>query len=468
MQARKRISLDNSVLEKATRSYHHTDVASSLCAVTEASTFVCDDSESSSDRASVTSQSVASRASLEALRVPAVPRPDAEKPAAEKPAAPVAACAEAACAAPPPAPLSVVSEQTSEISSASAHSQGPRHDALRSSVQQHRRQVLSDYAPGVGPARRRPNVSGPRPSSLADEEEQVHMASFNPFPPGTPGAVAQALLEAVGRTSMSGADAADGTRMAAEAAPSPRCSSISGARPIPMRRSVSMSEDITAGSEGSPATTASTSPTMVMQSFLYTPRDSAAAQQQTAASALCPPLAPRPATPCSGRGRASTALAPSTLSDPQRRSSGEEVPIEEREMRVLVAEDNRINQLVVQKVLKRVVPRCTIDIVEDGEAALQAILERPLYDLVLMDLHMPRMDGLEAARRVRQTNPSKPRIVALTADTLVGVAQRCEAAGMDDYVAKPFHVDDMRRILSVPFDDAPAKSLAAGVKSAAA
>jgi CheY-like chemotaxis protein len=119
-----------------------------------------------------------------------------------------------------------------------------------------------------------------------------------------------------------------------------------------------------------------------------------------------------------------------------------------RTLRILIAEDNKVNQLVVQKVLRRVVPTCEIEVVEDGEAALLSILERPAYDLVLMDIHMPRMDGLEAVRRVRERGfcPGEPRIVALTADTIHG-RQRCMDAGMDDYVTKPFSVDDMRRIL---------------------
>jgi CheY-like chemotaxis protein len=117
-------------------------------------------------------------------------------------------------------------------------------------------------------------------------------------------------------------------------------------------------------------------------------------------------------------------------------------------LRILVAEDNKINQLVVQKVLRHVVPTCEIEVVEDGEAALRSICERPAFDLVLMDIHMPRMDGLEAARRVRERSPSgEPRIVALTADTIHG-RQHCIDAGMDDYVTKPFGVEDMRRILA--------------------
>lgn len=120
-----------------------------------------------------------------------------------------------------------------------------------------------------------------------------------------------------------------------------------------------------------------------------------------------------------------------------------------RPLKVLIAEDNKINQLVTRKVVGKVRPCCEIDVVSDGEAALLTILEKPEYDLVLMDLHMPRMDGLEATRRVRERHPSRPLIVALTADTVVGTRQKCLAAGMNEYVSKPFHVKDMQRILQM-------------------
>jgi CheY-like chemotaxis protein len=117
-------------------------------------------------------------------------------------------------------------------------------------------------------------------------------------------------------------------------------------------------------------------------------------------------------------------------------------------LRILVAEDNKINQLVVQKVLRVVVPTSSVTIVEDGEAAVQAITGDEDFDLVLMDLHMPKMGGLEASQRVRELMPRGPRIVALTADTVADVGRKCLEAGMNDYVTKPFNVNDMRRILA--------------------
>ena len=118
-------------------------------------------------------------------------------------------------------------------------------------------------------------------------------------------------------------------------------------------------------------------------------------------------------------------------------------------MRILIAEDNKINQMVARKVLWHVLPDCAIDVVENGEEVLLAVANNPKYDLILMDIHMPKMDGLEAARRVRaMCSPSlSPRIVALSADTLKSVHQQCRAVGIDEFISKPFRVNDMRRIL---------------------
>lgn len=180
------------------------------------------------------------------------------------------------------------------------------------------------------------------------------------------------------------------------------------------------------------------SSTVAMQSFLYQPvglgrgpgmAGEAARQDAQARSAAGASTADSRQIP-----------APQTASVPPETGHG-------RALRILIAEDNKINQLVTKKVVCKVRPSCEIDVVSDGEAALLTILERPEYDLVLMDLHMPRMDGLEATRRVRERHPLRPLIVALTADTVIGTRQKCLQAGMDEYISKPFHVKDMQRIL---------------------
>ncbi|MFN9543150.1 MAG: response regulator [Alphaproteobacteria bacterium] len=110
-----------------------------------------------------------------------------------------------------------------------------------------------------------------------------------------------------------------------------------------------------------------------------------------------------------------------------------------RSLRVLVAEDNRINVMLATAMLGKL--GHTVDTVGNGREALEALAARP-YDIVLMDVHMPEMDGLEATRRIREAERSGRRktrtpIVALTASTLEGDRQVCIDAGMDDFLAKP-------------------------------
>jgi CheY-like chemotaxis protein len=104
---------------------------------------------------------------------------------------------------------------------------------------------------------------------------------------------------------------------------------------------------------------------------------------------------------------------------------------------VLLVEDDAVNQLVVETMLSKL--GCSVEVVGDGEAACEAS-ERARYDLILMDLHMPNMDGYEATRRIREGEKLRglyTPIVALTADALAGDRQRCIDAGMDDFVTKP-------------------------------
>jgi len=110
-----------------------------------------------------------------------------------------------------------------------------------------------------------------------------------------------------------------------------------------------------------------------------------------------------------------------------------------RSLRVLVAEDNRINIMLATAMLGKL--GHTVDTVGNGREALEALAARP-YDIVLMDVHMPEMDGLEATRRIREAEKTGRRktrtpIVALTASTLEGDRQVCLDAGMDDFLAKP-------------------------------
>jgi signal transduction histidine kinase len=118
---------------------------------------------------------------------------------------------------------------------------------------------------------------------------------------------------------------------------------------------------------------------------------------------------------------------------------------DQKPLRVLVAEDNPSNQKVLMLMLKRMGYRP--DAVADGREVLQA-LERQPYDLVLMDVKMPEMDGITAAQVIRRLWPnSSPKIVAITAYALEGDREKCLEAGMDDYISKPVQKKDLEATL---------------------
>lgn len=114
---------------------------------------------------------------------------------------------------------------------------------------------------------------------------------------------------------------------------------------------------------------------------------------------------------------------------------------------ILVAEDKRTNQIVISKILDRAGHRVTI--VDNGEAALD-ILEMQEFDLVLMDVNMPVMNGIEATKLYRFASLDRPRvpIIALTADATEEVARRCEEAGMDACVTKPIEPNRLLEIIN--------------------
>ncbi len=120
-------------------------------------------------------------------------------------------------------------------------------------------------------------------------------------------------------------------------------------------------------------------------------------------------------------------------------------------LRILLAEDNVVNQKLALRLLQRMGYRA--DLAANGIEAIEGI-ERQTYDLVLMDVQMPEMDGLEASRRItsRWSVESRPRIVAMTANAMQGDREACLAAGMDDYVTKPIRVDQLiDALMAVPY-----------------
>lgn len=113
--------------------------------------------------------------------------------------------------------------------------------------------------------------------------------------------------------------------------------------------------------------------------------------------------------------------------------------------RVLLAEDNEINQLVAKEILKEM--GVSVDVAENGIEAVE-LAGTNRYDVILMDLHMPVMDGLTATRRIKQLPQAKNTpIVAMTADAMIGVQEQVLEAGMVDYVTKPFEPRELFSLL---------------------
>ncbi|HMA07171.1 MAG TPA: response regulator, partial [Ramlibacter sp.] len=116
-------------------------------------------------------------------------------------------------------------------------------------------------------------------------------------------------------------------------------------------------------------------------------------------------------------------------------------------LRILLAEDNVVNQKLAMRLLQQMGYRA--DLASNGIEAIEC-MERQPYDVVLMDVQMPEMDGLEAARRInaKWKSGERPRIVAMTANAMQGDREECLAAGMDDYVTKPIAIDRLVEALS--------------------
>jgi signal transduction histidine kinase/DNA-binding response OmpR family regulator len=121
-------------------------------------------------------------------------------------------------------------------------------------------------------------------------------------------------------------------------------------------------------------------------------------------------------------------------------------PVAERQLRILLAEDNQVNQHVATLMLGKLGYR--VDLAANGAEAVDAV-HRARYDVVLMDVQMPVLDGLDATRRIRAELPPdrQPHIIALTASVLIEDRAACRAVGMDDYLTKPIRLNDLASAL---------------------
>lgn len=116
-----------------------------------------------------------------------------------------------------------------------------------------------------------------------------------------------------------------------------------------------------------------------------------------------------------------------------------------RPLRILLAEDNEVNQRVALKMLEKIGYQA--DVAANGTEVLQA-LERQDFDLILMDIQMPEMDGLETSKKIRKKWPNGPKIIALTAYALEGDRDECLDAGMDDFISKPVRLEELQSKLN--------------------
>ncbi|WP_419885261.1 response regulator [Paenibacillus sp. B-A-8] len=132
----------------------------------------------------------------------------------------------------------------------------------------------------------------------------------------------------------------------------------------------------------------------------------------------------------------------------QEEESMQPVPNQEGRSRILVVDDHPINQRLMVSMLDKL--GYAADMAEDGQQAVEMAIKHP-YDFIFMDLQMPVMDGLEATAQIRREGgpaAKKTVIIAMTANVMEGIQNRCKASGMDDYISKPLKMSSIKQMIS--------------------
>ncbi len=130
---------------------------------------------------------------------------------------------------------------------------------------------------------------------------------------------------------------------------------------------------------------------------------------------------------------------------PQKEAASPQATPRMSDLVILLAEDNPVNQRVAMAMLKRL--KYEADLATDGYDVL-SMLEKKAYDVVLMDIQMPNLDGLNATRLIREKKREKqPCIIAMTAYALEGDRERFLQEGMNDYLSKPIRIEELKRAL---------------------
>jgi CheY-like chemotaxis protein len=114
--------------------------------------------------------------------------------------------------------------------------------------------------------------------------------------------------------------------------------------------------------------------------------------------------------------------------------------------KILIVEDNRINMLLVKKMVKKIIPNCTIFEAVDGEAAIK-LFKKQIVDVILMDIQIPKKNGFETTAAIRKLSHAPPPIIALTANVSVEDKDKCIESGMNDYLSKPLNIQDLETAL---------------------